>query len=326
MTAVIASPFRGVIRTIAGDIPPEHLGWCQCHEHIFVADGIPARLNPALRADDEEKSFQDLLLYRNAGGNAIVDAQPGGCGRMPEALHRLSLASGVHIIASTGYHLRRFYADDALDMTLGEDTLRERYIGEINEGMLQGDERTGCKAGIVKIAVEPEEPSRVGMRNRLQAAIGAAAITGCPLLAHFEPGTDVFMVLKLMSDAKVAPHRLIACHLDRTHRDTAYHLDVVNAGAYLEYDSINRLKYVSHEEELGRIRSMLSAGYIGQMLLSLDTTNERLASYGGYMGLDYLLSVYRSMLLKAGVGETAIDTMMRSNPQRALIKVKEKEL
>ena len=321
MTSTTVQTEARVIRTVAEDIAPERLGWCQCHEHILVANGIPTQKNPALLADDEEKSLQELTHYRRAGGGTIVDAQPGGCGRMAEALHRLSLASGVHIVASTGFHVRRFYADDSPDITLSEDALCEWFIQEINEGMLNGGMRTTYRAGIIKIAVELQAATDAGMQKRLRAAIGAAAATGCPLLAHFEPGADVFMVLNLLSDARLAPNRLIACHLDRTHRDTPYHLDVASAGVYLEYDSINRLKHVSHEEERGRICAMLSAGHVERMLLSLDTTRERLSSYGGYMGLDYLLNTYRPMLLAAGADASAIDTMMRSNPQKALLKI-----
>lgn len=37
-----------MIRTVCGDIAAENLGYCQCHEHLFIAKGISGEKIPSL--------------------------------------------------------------------------------------------------------------------------------------------------------------------------------------------------------------------------------------------------------------------------------------
>ena len=70
------------IVTVKGSIPSSSLGYCQSHEHIFIANGQSAKIHSALRLDDYDKTVEELLLYKDAGVMSIVDAQPVGCGRI----------------------------------------------------------------------------------------------------------------------------------------------------------------------------------------------------------------------------------------------------
>ena len=97
------------IRTVTGDISPLELGYCQCHEHLLLAKGKSYTIDPSLCMDDEEKSTEELISYKAAGGRALVDAQPVGCGRIADGLRRISETSGVRIIASTGFHKLLFF-------------------------------------------------------------------------------------------------------------------------------------------------------------------------------------------------------------------------
>lgn len=74
------------ITTVLGPLGAEKLGYCQMHEHIFVRETPAAEINPALRADDESRSVQDLNAYRAAGGASLLDAQPlGRAGAFPRS-------------------------------------------------------------------------------------------------------------------------------------------------------------------------------------------------------------------------------------------------
>ena len=116
----------------------------------------------------------------------------------------------------------------------------------------------------------------------------------------------------------IAANRIILCHLDRTHYDTGFHREVLSTGAYLCYDSINRLKYLSNQQETDLILAMLAAGYGEQLLLSLDTTRARLRAYDGTMGLDYIQKVFLPELRKLGISETDIQHMTKDNAAKAL--------
>ena len=148
------------IRTVTGDISPLELGYCQCHEHLLLAKGKSYTIDPSLCMDDEKKSADELLSYYAAGGRALVDAQPVGCGRMADGLRRISEASGVKIIASTGFHKLLFYPEDHVVYRSSAEELAELFAGELMLGMfvdhVNGEapftERGAAKAGIIKTA------------------------------------------------------------------------------------------------------------------------------------------------------------------------------
>ena len=86
-------------------------------------------------------------------------------------------------------------------------------------------------------------------------------------------------------------------------------------GAYLEYDTIGRFKYHSDEEEIRRIEEILDAGWVKRLLLSLDTTNRRMLSYGGDIGLNYLLQTFLPAMHNSGISEAVLERIMRKNPK-----------
>ena len=86
-------------------------------------------------------------------------------------------------------------------------------------------------------------------------------------------------------------------------------------GAYLEYDTIGRFKYHSDEEEIRRIEEILDAGWVKRLLLSLDTTNRRMLSYGGDIGLNYLLQTFLPAMHRSGISEAVLERIMCKNPK-----------
>lgn len=301
-----------MIRTISGDISPETLGWCQCHEHLFLADGPSRRVSRALYMDDYDKSLAELKLYRKAGGKSLVDAQPYGCGRMAEKMARASREAGVTAIACTGFHKTEFIEDGILEK--GGDALTRIYINEVTHGM----EGLAARAGIVKCAAVPGEMDASPAYAMLyEAAAQAAAETGAPVLVHMDAGADALKLLAYFKRFGIEPNRVIICHMDRACADIKEHEAVAEAGAFLEYDTIHRLKYKSDEDEAALIDHMVQRGFADCLLLGMDTTNERLKSYGADFGLDFICLTF-SEILSARFGEHQLETIMIHNPARAL--------
>ena len=302
------------IRTVAADLPATELGHTQCHEHIWLGNGPGYEMNPALCMDDYGKSLQELRDYRLAGGATIVDAQPGGYGRDADKLLRLSRDSGVNIVAVTGFHKRAFAEEDLGALT--ETALVDRFSREVAQGMTECE---AAKAGIVKAAWDDGGLEDYVNQKLFSAVAAAAEQTGAPVLIHTEKDTDVFKMLRLFESYGVAAERILICHLDRTIPDPGVHREVMAAGCFLCYDSVNRLKYVSHAQELALIGRMCQAGFDGKIVLSLDTTAARLRSYGAKdMGLDYLLKDYKNMLFSAGIPEESIEKMYKTNASSVL--------
>lgn len=311
------------IRTVRGDISPETLGYCQCHEHIFLRNGTPARLSPALCFEDFPLNMQELQLYKRCGGNTIVDAQPIGCGRDARALFTLSDQTKVHIIASTGFHRLAFYTAEHWIFQWDADRLADLFEREISDGMFEFCDNAPpvspflpwC-AGQIKTALEPEGITGK-RRTLLLAAAQASARTHAPLMVHVERGSDPIALADFWESNGVPPQKMIFCHMDRMVDSLETHKELCRRGAYLEYDTIGRPKYHTDEREAEQIEQIVSSGYLNQLLLSLDTTRERLTSYGGKIGLCYLMESFLPFLRARGFTEQSIEQMQQKNPAAA---------
>lgn len=317
--------FQKNIMSVTGKVKKEDMGYCQCHDHLFIARGKSSHINPMLRIDDFDKTVTELHSYFNSGGRTIVDAQPIGCGRMSENLVRASKKSGVNIIASTGFHKLSFYPENHWIFTEDEDTLSDIYIDEIKKGMyLNTDiklnkEKIEAKTGIIKTALDT-----CGINGDYEkvftAAANAAVETKIPLLCHIESGSDAMMLANFFLSKGVKANSIIFCHLDRARYDFEYHKEIAEMGIYLEYDTIGRFKYHSDEDEIKLIAFMIENGYRNQMLVGLDTTRARLKSYGGEIGLTYLLDSFIPKMRSYGIDYTSIKDIMVNNPANALSK------
>jgi phosphotriesterase-related protein len=252
-----------------------------------------------------------------------VDAQPIGCGRDARALFSLSNQTNVHIVASTGFHRMAFYAPTHWIFNWDAHRLAELFEREITDGMFEPCDGTPpksalphCCAGQIKTALEPE--GITGQRRTLfLAAARAAAHTSAPLMVHVERGSDPVGLVDFCEANGIPPQKMIFCHMDRVIDSLETHLALCRMGAYLEYDTIGRFKYHSDEREAERIEQIVSAGYINQLLLSLDTTRERLTSYGGTIGLCYLIETFLPLLKTRGFTEQSIQQMLQKNPANA---------
>ena len=313
----------GRIWTVLGAIDPQNLGFCQSHEHIAMRRGASSELNPALCIDDYDKSLAELLRYREAGGNAIVEAQPTGCCRDARWLEKLSRESGVLIIASAGFHKMSFYPADHWIHSISQKELEKIFVTELTEGMFDdGDsaecpsEATSVKAGLIKTAYDSEQLTE-RYRRLFAAAAGAALESGRNLMIHVENGTDPVPLWEYLTELGMPAHRMMFCHMDRACRDIALHLEILRRGSYLEYDTIGRFKYHDDAYEIDLFRRICDAGYEDRLLYSLDTTRARLKAYEkDAVGLDYILSVFNPLLREAGFTEEMIRKFSVKNPAR----------
>ncbi|MCI9615773.1 MAG: phosphotriesterase [Dorea sp.] len=312
------------IMTVTGPVSPEKLGFCQCHEHIALSKGQSYLVNPALCIDDMEKSLEELRRYRSFGGDSVIEAQPCGCNRMAGELVRLSEESGVHIIASTGFHKLLFYPKDHWIHTMPAQELEELFAGELEKGMyVDGDRlrparQCTARAGIIKTAYDTEELSP-RYQELFRGAALAAMRTDRVIMIHVEQGTDPRRLFEYLAGLGVRPQRLMFCHMDRAVRDLEIHKEILKNGAYLEFDTIGRFKYHSDEHEISIFRELTEAGFQDQLLYSLDTTRERLKSYQpSAVGLDYILNTFNPLLEAFGISEDMVRKFSVTNPARML--------
>jgi 5-phospho-D-xylono-1,4-lactonase len=310
------------IQTVRGLVAKQDFGFCHSHEHLFLAPGQPSSLNPALCLDDYQRSVAELLLFHSCGGRAVVDAQPLGSGRIESWLVEASLAADIHIVASTGFHKLSFYRDDHWIRKYERDRLTDIFVHELTEGMfLRTDlaEPNSCmtaKAGVIKTAMDEDRMNDPDKRW-FHAAAYAAIRTGAPILCHIESYAQAETLVHMYLGLGVPAGQIIICHLDRKLDRLASHRKLGELGVYLEYDTIARYKYHSDEEEALLIRQMMEWGLEKRVLLGLDTTRERMKSYGGKIGLDFISRQFIPLLKQTGIRDEHIRKMMIDNPADA---------
>ena len=216
-----------MIQSVTGILPPEALTFCQCHEHILLSKGVSWQRNHALCMEDIQKSMQELLDYRAAGGSTIVDAQPVGCNRMTKELVQLSRDSGVQIVASTGFHKDCFYPAEHWIHTYSQQQLTEVYFHELTKGMYVDTDNAvpsqtiSAKAGMIKTALDAE--FSLLYEKLFHAAASAQCVTGAPLMIHVEMGSDPIRLFKFLSDCGVPAESMLFCHMDRSSPDLRQH-------------------------------------------------------------------------------------------------------
>lgn len=312
------------IVSVRGPITKEDMGFTQCHEHIALRRGAAAEKDPQLCIDDFEKSKEEVLRWKAAGGKTFVEAQPVGSGRDASMMLKLAEAADINILASTGFHkLDMFYPEKHWLREISEDELTELYVSEFVEGMFDDGDgaelprvRTSARAGLVKCALDQEGLSDRYMRL-FTAAARAALECDRVMMIHVDNGCDPSPLQAFLLELGLAPEQLMFCHMDRACKDLDMHEAILSAGSYLEFDTIGRFKYHSDEHEVELITQLIELGYEDQLLYSLDTTGTRLKAYvADAVGLDYILTTFNPLLRTSGVSQDAIDKLSITNPAR----------
>ena len=134
-------------------------------------------------------------------------------------------------------------------------------------------------------------------------------------MIHTDRDSNPLELMDYLLSCDLPPEQMIFCHLDRTMPNGNVAKTLCAEGAYLEYDTIGRFKYHSDKEEIRRIEEILDAGWVKRLLLSLDTTNRRMLSYGGDIGLNYLLQTFLPAMHNSGISEAVLERIMRKNPK-----------
>jgi phosphotriesterase-related protein len=246
---------------------------------------------PGLPVLDQEGAIAaELGDYRQAGGATILDCQPGaGCGRDGRALRRLSQASGVHIVASTGFHLRKYYPQDYWLFSTSVDKACQHFTAELAAGLEEThDSSIPSCAGFIKIACEDIlEKSPLPL---IEAAVGASLQTGAAVLVHTEKGADAERIAGAMLRFGLTPDRLALCHMDKR-PDFSLHQALASDGITLEYDTFYRPKYEPDKNLWPLLIRLVEAGLQAQVVVGTDIAESNMWSrLGGTPGLTGLVT------------------------------------
>ncbi|MGM7670523.1 phosphotriesterase family protein [Microbacterium sp. A93] len=316
-----------MIRTVLGDIDPALLGRANYHEHLFQV----TPLLPGDELDDEEASSTEAGLLKASGFAAMVDATPFGLGRNPEALARISKATGLHVVATTGLHREAHYGEDHPLQVWSVEQLAELFVADLTKGMAADDATVFESPDVPTARANAGAPVRAGMlkggidywqisafeRTTLDALATAHRETNAPVMVHLEFCTAAHEVLDLLAAQGVASDRIVLAHADRD-PDPGLHSSLAQRGAYLGYDGFARPRTRSDAELLQLTAAVVERGAGDRILLGGDVARRtRYISYGGMPGLAYLGDRYLPRLRET-IGADAVDRMLVANPARLL--------
>ncbi len=296
------------VRTVLGDVVPAELGATDYHEHLFQI----SPLLPGDDLDDEAASRDEAGLLRAAGAGAMVEATPTGLGRRPEAVARVSAATGLRIVHVTGAHREAHYTAGSplLDDTV--EQLTDRFRGDLEVGM----DGTTVKAGAVKAGAGYW--SLTAFERRVLVAVGRlAAGTGAPVMVHLENGSAAHEVLDLLAAEGCPEDRVALAHVDRN-PDPGLHVELAARGAYLGYDGAARHQRWPDSVLVDCLAAAVEGGAGERLLLGGDVARRtRYVSYGGMPGLAYLFDRFVPRL-RSALGEAALAAVLVDNPARWL--------
>jgi phosphotriesterase-related protein len=360
------------IMTVCGPITPEQLGFTSMHEHTlydgscfrrrfeaFIPADPPVRLDEPIRLDnlgmlkhgfimsrdaffmnDEPLMAAELADFKAVGGGAVVDMSTPGLRLDPLALRRVSQASGVHIIATTGLYSRDSWPERFLGM--GIDDMIAYMRREVGEGL----DGTGILPGHVKVAIEEDfcEPEV----NALRAGARVARESGLSLTVHQgmllgpEAGAKIADILEsegMPFDRTVIAHndgkfvtrdltRLILkpdaarINVDTAMRllDRGLNLSIDTFGHYWDAESVGIVALADWERLAGLV-ALLRAGYAAQLVLGTDTFIKFLLRRYGGEGYGRLCSFVVPTLERVGVAREDIQRLTVDNPARLLAKL-----
>lgn len=304
---------QAFVRTVLGDIPPTALGLTLCHEHLVTAPALRLRDHDDLLLDDEARAVDELAIYRSAGGGALVEVTVVELGRDVAALARISSASGVHVVATTG-HVSVGYWSGVLDI---EDRGVGQLLEEMTVELTEGIGATGVRAGVIK-AGSSQDIVTAAEERVLTAAAGAQVVTGAPITTHTTAGTMAVDQARILTAAGADPQRVTLGHLDRRLAYTE-HRALAREGFTLGYDCVSKEWYEPDSARVEMILRLVEDGLVDHITLSCDLARRSsLVSWGGGPGYSYIPWRLVPWLRREGLDDEAVRRITVDNPARFL--------
>lgn len=308
MDTMQGTPAR--LMTVTGPIDPAQAGITDAHNHVWIAP-VAGTLSAGPVLDDERAIAGELRAYRAAGGGTIIDCQPGDCGRDGRVLKRLAQASGVHIVACTGFHLRRYYPPDPPLFALAPEDACAFFVREISGRLTETSAADPVRAGFIKIACE--ETLEKSPLTLIEGAVLASRATGVAIEVHTEKGADAERIAQAMADFGLPLNRLVLCHVDKR-PDFAFHSAMAQAGVMLEYDTFYRPKYAPDMNVWPLVARMVESGLAAQVAIATDMAEAALwRALGGGPGLTAFITQIIPRLRAIGCDEPTIGQLTGAN-------------
>ncbi|MBL8164946.1 MAG: hypothetical protein JNJ61_23385 [Anaerolineae bacterium] len=302
------------LQTVTGPIAVEWVRVADAHSHVWIQPppGVPPDITPLSDYDD---ILKELLDFHDAGGTTLIDCQPPGCGRDARMLARLANATGLHITAVTGFHLRRYYPATNWLWTATSTQAADTFLEELRVGMNE----TGGRIPATAILIGYDGRIDGQEQALMEAAAEAARQTGAALLLHTEQGLNIEALVPFFSRLGVPANRLYLCQVDQR-PDAGLHRELAQAGVLLGYSSYLRRAYNAEQHFWPLLKALVAAGLGHKVTLGLDLSTPGMWVYGGAeWGLEALPRLIIPRLQQEGIAQEIADGLVGQNVARHLV-------
>lgn len=289
------------------------------HEHVVLDNRRVAGLAEYWLPGIDVMSAE-LGRYKAGGGRSVVSLTNQCMGRDVAALRAISKASGVRIVAATGYYTRPASPEivdvravargfqHELESSIDESEARAGVIGEIGTGFWPlGDFERDLFAAVALAQVE----------------------TGAPIATHTHAGLHAEWQLDALTRAGVPPEKIALGHLDEGLGPEA-HIEMLarlaGRGAYLGFDTVGityfsefmEQQLPSDDDRAAAIARLMAMGLGDRILIAHDICRpSHLESRGGW-GYAHIFERFFPTLERHGVDRTAATKLVVDNPLRWL--------
>lgn len=298
------------------------------HEHLGVNIVSEYRNDGLL--NDADLLATELELLVDAGGRTLVDVTPhelavGGhlapssgsdfstrpVANVQLAQH-VSRRTGLNVVLGTA-HYRDPYLTHRHLAESSVDEVAASLVRNLTEGFPGTDVRAGIigEVGSDRWFISPPE------ERSFRAAARAHHETGAAITTHAARWPVGMAQLALLREEGVDARSVVIGHAD-TVPDAAYHRQVLDAGAYLQFDMIRGVTAWHMERLVGWVITLVRDGYRDQLLLSQDVClTSHLTAFGGG-GYAYLPGPFATLCVQRGLRESDFAAIMVDNPRRVL--------
>src|SRR5579859_5444290 len=278
------------IRTVLGSIAPEDLGITLGHEHLLIdLRGLwnmpppertylieqeptlenlgalvrnPYDSKPNLLIDDPELSIKELLHYREAGGQGLIDMTTVGIKPDPESLSYIARAAGIHVVMGCGYYRQPLLPESLHDRSTEE--IADDLLLWLSEGMYGTTIRAGLMGELgTSSPIYPFEERQLRAAARVQQKTGAS-INVHPLIW----GHEHLRILDILEVEGADLSRIVISHCDEL-VEPEWHAKIAERGAVLSFDTFGSETYFDEQfgqeprdtERIECILRLLERGY-----------------------------------------------------------------
>lgn len=282
-------------------------GYTLMHEHIRI-DLSKQKNNTDCLLDCKDETVAEFKKLYAKGIRNITDVTNIGMGRDVSYISSVSRATGINILCATGFYKEPFLPDYIYSYS--EKQIAEIMIKEITEGI----DGTDIKAQIIGEIGSSKECITDAEKKVFNAAVIAHKETGTPITTHTTLGLLGLEQIEIFKKQDIDLNKVIIGHVDLT-GDISYILKIIDAGAYVEFDTIGKNNYLNDSIRIDMLKEIEKRRLIDRVLFSMDITRKSNMEYKGGIGYSYLFDSFFKNLTEQGFSPASIEKILKDNPR-----------